>query len=56
MPPFKVLHAELMGYDPLKVKEAVGAKEPPLAVVFPKDFADPSRPKRLLSEAGLWFM
>jgi hypothetical protein len=51
-----VLHAELVGYDAAKLKDAVASKEPPMAVVVPKDFVDPTRPKRMLSEAGLWFL
>lgn len=56
MAPYKVLHVDLMDWDASKLHEAMTSKEPPQAVVVPKDFQDPSRPKKLLSESGLWYI
>ena len=63
MAPFKVLHTELMGHDPLKVRQAVEAKpgqaegqDQPYVVVVPKDATDPTRAKQFLIDAGLWLM
>ena len=54
IPPFKVLHTELMGHDPNKIKDAVMSNEPPMAIVVPKDFDNPQKAKEVLSKAGLW--
>lgn len=56
LPPFKVLHAQVMGFDPAKIKDAVTSKEPPFVVILPKDFTDSTKPKRILSDAGLWYL
>jgi hypothetical protein len=56
MAPYKVLHVDLMDWDPAKLRQAMTSKEPPQAVVVPKDFADPAKAKKLLSEAGLWYI
>ncbi len=56
MAPYKVLHVDLMAWDASKVRQAATSTEPPMAVVVPTDFADPTRAKRLLSESGLWYI
>ena len=59
MAPFKVLHTELMAHDPLKVRAAVEVKEgqeKPYVVIVPKDFADATKAKQFMIDAGLWLM
>jgi len=56
MPPYKVLHTELVGEDAAKLKEAVEGKDRPLVVVLPKDYTDPGKAKKLLIDSGLWYL
>eukprot|EP01038_Epipyxis_sp_PR26KG_P008836 gene8836-11927_t len=55
LPPYKVLHTELMEHDPTKIKEALQSSEPPMVVVIPKEL-DVSAAKKLLSEIGMWMI
>lgn len=56
IPPYKVLHSELMEHDASKIKDAVTGSEPPLLTIFPKNFDDPQHAKKVLSDAGLWYI
>ena len=56
LPPFKVLHTELMAHDPAKIIDAVRSKDHPLVVVVPREGMSPAQAKALIKAAGLWFM
>lgn len=56
LPPYKILHADIMEGDVAKLKEVAESEDKPFAIVFPKDFSDESKTKRTMQEAGLWFM
>jgi hypothetical protein len=59
MAPYKVLHTELLGHDPLKARAAVEVKEgqdKPYVIVVPKDHSDSTKAKQFLIDAGLWLM
>lgn len=55
-PPAKVLHTEMMAHDPAKIREAVDAEDKPMAIVLPKEYDDESKTKKILQDAGLWFL
>jgi hypothetical protein len=50
------MHSELMEHDPVKIKEAVTGTDPPLLLVMPKNYDDPQSTKKILSDAGLWYI
>ena len=56
LPPFKVLHVELMAQQPAKIIEAVRSPDHPLVVVVPREGMSPSEAKALLQATGLWFL
>jgi len=56
LPPFQVLHTDLMDNDAEKVRGAAEAQEKPLVIVTPKNFQEPGRTKQLLMDSGLWFL
>ena len=56
LPPHEILHTELMGHQPSLVKDAVNDKNHPHAVVVPADTLTSAQAKKLLMEAGLWFL
>jgi hypothetical protein len=59
MAPHKVLHTQLVGHDPQKVRQAVEVpegQEKPFVVIVPKDFTDVTKAKQFLIDAGLWLM
>ena len=63
MPPYRVLHTDLMGGDAAKVKQAVeqskaekNAGDRLLAVVIPHEGLSPSAAKKLLVDSGMWFV
>ncbi len=71
MPPFKVLHADLVGRDTKKIQEALISAEAPKAIVFPvrHQFDSPQgggasgnfqenvgKIKALLQASGLWYI
>ncbi len=56
MPPYKVLHTDIMENDVAKIKEVTESDDKPFVVVFPKDFVDETSTKRIIKEAGLWFI
>jgi hypothetical protein len=56
MPPYKILHTEIMENDVSKIKEVAESDDKPFVIVFPKDFSDEMNTKRIMKEAGLWFI
>ena len=62
MPPYRVLHSDLMNGDAAKVKHAVelskaekNVEDKLLAVVIPHEGLSPSAAKKLLVDSGMWF-
>jgi len=59
MAPYKVVHAELLGYDPIKLKQSIEGKEKadlPYAIIIPKDFNNLQKAKKLMIDSGLWLI
>ena len=58
MAPHKVLHADLMGNDPVKMRQAVaqGTEDKPFVVIVAKNHDDPAATKRFLIDSGLWLL
>mmetsp|Transcript_15318 Transcript_15318/g.14693 ORF Transcript_15318/g.14693 Transcript_15318/m.14693 type:complete len:414 (+) Transcript_15318:976-2217(+) len=56
LPPFKVLHTELLDHDANKLKQAVESPEKPMVIVVPSEGLPDGGAKKLLIAAGLWFI
>jgi len=56
LPPARVLHTELMGHDPVKLKEAAASSKKPLAIVVPTEGMTSAQAKKMLQGAGLWYL
>jgi hypothetical protein len=62
MPPYRVLHTDLIAGDAAKLKEAVEKSKADapgdrlLAVVVPHEGLAPALAKKLLQDSGLWFV
>lgn len=56
LPPYKVLHTDLIGNDPEKLKDALTAQDKPMAIVIPHETITPAAAKRFLMKSGLWFL
>jgi hypothetical protein len=56
MPPYQVLHTDIMENDPTKIKGAVEAVDKPFVVVFSRDYKDQSSTKKIMMETGLWYL
>jgi hypothetical protein len=46
----------MMAHDPAKIREAVDAEDKPMVIVLPKEYDDESKTKKILQDAGLWFL
>lgn len=55
MPPYKVLHADLMNRDAEKIREASMSEEKPMAIVFPHEGMSATQTKELIQKCGLWY-
>jgi hypothetical protein len=55
LPPFKVLHTEILGHDPSKILEAVRAKDPPMVIVFPSEGFTTAEMEKMIVDSQLWF-
>ncbi len=56
MPPYEVLHTELLAHDPTKLASAVNSATPPKVIVVPSEGVAPDQAKTLLKAAGLWYI
>ena len=56
LPPYKVLHTDLIGSDAIKLKAAVQSEDKPMAIVIPHESMPPAQAKVLLTDAGLWYI
>jgi len=56
LPPYKILHAELMAEDAAKIREAALSKDHPMVIVIPHEGMTPAAAQTLIKEAGLWFL
>jgi hypothetical protein len=56
LPPYKVLHTDLIGADADKLKAAVTSPDKPMVVVVAHEGLSPSVAKQLLMDAGLWYL
>ena len=63
MPPYRVLHTDLMHGDATKLKQAVelskaetNVEDKLIVVVIPHEGLDPKDAKKLLVDSGLWFV
>lgn len=56
MPPYKVLHADLLGRDVARLKDALASKEPPKALVIPYEGLAVADAVTLLKDIGLWII
>ena len=62
MPPYRVLHTDLIAGDATKLKQALEksksdpAEDRLLAVVIPHEGLAPADAKKLLQDSGLWFV
>lgn len=54
MPPYEVLHTELVAHDPTKLAAAINSATPPKVVVVPTEGVTTDQAKTLLKAAGLW--
>ena len=55
-PPYAVLHTELLGNDPVKIKEAVESKEPPKVIIVPYEGMSVDQAHKMLQDSGLWIL
>ena len=55
-PPYDVLHIDLLGRDPIKIKEAISSANPPRAVVIPFEGLPIESAQQLLKDCGLWLL
>ena len=51
-----MLHAELIGYDALKLRDALIAKDKPQVIVIPSEGISSNDAQKLLRDSGLWFV
>ena len=56
LPPYNVLHTDLIGADAEKLKVAVEGPDKPMVVVVAHEGLTPANAKLLLVKAGLWFL
>lgn len=56
IPPYKVLHANILGNDPVKIKEAVTSTEPPMAIVVSAEDVSVGDTEKILRASGLWVL
>jgi hypothetical protein len=59
LPPHVVLHTELMGHNSQLLKDAISAArgdKKPKVVVVPAEGRDASESKKMLQDAGMWFI
>lgn len=58
LPPYKVLHTELMNHDPVKIIDAVTTttQQRPMVIVFPHEGRSTSVTKELLQKCNLWLL
>ena len=63
MPPYRVLHTDIMHGDAAKLKQAVelskaekNVEDKLIVVVIPHEGLDPKDAKKLLVDSGLWFV
>jgi hypothetical protein len=59
IPPYEVLHTELLAHDPTRIAAAVkGTAEaaPPKVIVVPSEGVTPAQAKAMLQGAGLWYL
>ena len=58
LPPYRVLHTELMANDPAKIIGALTAPpaDRPMVIVFPRENVAPATTKALLKQCNLWLL
>ena len=56
LPPYKVLHLDLLGRDVPRIKDALSSKEPPKAIVVPYEDLSVQDAAQLLKDCGLWIL
>lgn len=56
LPPFRVLHTELMAHDPVKIKDALASPDRPMVVVLPLEGMPPAEGEKLLRSSDLWML
>ena len=56
IPPYDVLHTELVAHDAKKLSDAVHGSSPPKVVVVPSEAVTTDQTKSLLKEAGIWYI
>lgn len=56
IPPYDVLHTELVAHDPKKLSAAATGPTPPKVIVVPSEAVTPAQAKSLLQAAGLWYI
>lgn len=56
LPPYHVLHTDLIGSDAAKLKAAVEAPDKPMVVVVAYEGLTSADAKKLLIDAGLWYI
>ncbi len=56
LPPYQVLHAEMLGYDAERLREAAEKPQKLKAIVIPTEGITTSQSKKLLQDAGLWYL
>ncbi len=55
MPPVKVLHAELLNYDPVSIYKAISSDEAPMVVTTDYNM-ESKKVKEFLINSGLWML
>jgi len=56
LPPYAVLHVELLGYDSSKLRDALASKDKPQVVIIPSEGLTSADAQKLLRDSGLWFI